>query len=196
MFRIKETSGLRVNFSIVSNEYVDQNLQRIPAIKPARAWSNWVKKIHWKHTHDPEVGRLAHALLKAVRALLTTISTRTEVKTEAFVTCGDIFSVGSGELHLDQARPLLISWEIPLSPAGTRPPARLTVTKQLWEQVPAKPFTRVIRSVPLPEVSGTLVQHQKGLLGFWWNEVNATFLDQEPRLERQRLLQGRSGQMR
>lgn len=51
---------------------------------------------------------LDHVLVKALRPVLTTILTRTEVKTKAFVTCGGIFSVSFGELHLDQARPLLI----------------------------------------------------------------------------------------
>lgn len=51
---------------------------------------------------------LDHVLVKALRPILTTILTRTEVKTKAFVTCGGIFSVSFIELHLDQVRPLLI----------------------------------------------------------------------------------------
>lgn len=35
---------------------------------------------------------LDHVLVKALRPVLTTILTRTEVKTKAFVTCGGIFS--------------------------------------------------------------------------------------------------------
>lgn len=50
---------------------------------------------------------LDHVLVKALRPVLTTIL-RTVAKMKAFVTCGGIFSVSFGELHLDQARSLLI----------------------------------------------------------------------------------------